>query len=270
MTRVSDQPGFAAAVAEAGALPFVALALAGAEQSRELLGRTAVALEGRPWGVGVLGFASEEVRGAQLAEVLAARPTHAVIAGGRPAQARVLETAGIRTFLHVPSPGLLRQFLDDGARRFVFEGSECGGHVGPRCSFPLWEAQLAVLEDFLDEAKEAQGTQLEVLFAGGVHDERSAAMVAAMAAPLAERGVAAGVLMGTAYLCTEEAVAHGAVQEQFQRQVLAARATELLQTAPGHATRCLPSPFTVEFGQARSGCGPRACRTGRPGSTWSG
>ncbi|WP_327070547.1 SDR family NAD(P)-dependent oxidoreductase [Kitasatospora sp. NBC_01302] len=251
MTRVSDQPGFAAAVAEAGALPFVALALAGAEQSRELLGRTAVALEGRPWGVGVLGFASEEVRGAQLAEVLAARPTHAVIAGGRPAQARVLETAGIRTFLHVPSPGLLRQFLDDGARRFVFEGSECGGHVGPRCSFPLWEAQLAVLEDFLDEAKEAQGTQLEVLFAGGVHDERSAAMVAAMAAPLAERGVAAGVLMGTAYLCTEEAVAHGAVQEQFQRQVLAARATELLQTAPGHATRCLPSPFTVEFGQAR-------------------
>ncbi|GAB2698114.1 type I polyketide synthase [Kitasatospora kifunensis] len=249
MTRVSDQPGFAAAVAGAGALPFVALALAGAEQSRELLGKTAVAMGGLPWGVGVLGFASEEVRSAQLAEVLAVRPSHAVIAGGRPAQARVLEEAGIRTFLHVPSPGLLRQFLEDGARRFVFEGSECGGHVGPRCSFPLWEAQLAVLEDFL--AAGAGDRPVEVLFAGGVHDERSAAMVAAMAAALAGRGVAAGVLMGTAYLCTEEAVAHGAVQAQFQRQVLAAQATELLQTAPGHATRCLPSPFTVEFAQAR-------------------
>ncbi|MFI9270968.1 SDR family NAD(P)-dependent oxidoreductase [Kitasatospora sp. NPDC052896] len=249
MTRVSDQPGFAAAVAGAGALPFVALALAGPEQTRELLARTAVAIGELPWGVGVLGFAPEEVRSAQLAQVLAARPSHAVIAGGRPSQARVLEDAGIRTFLHVPSPGLLRQFLDDGARRFVFEGSECGGHVGPRYAFPLWEAQLAVLTDFLDETPDRP--LVEVLFAGGVHDERSAAMVAAMAAPLAERGVAAGLLMGTAYLFTEEAVALGAVQPQFQRQVLAARGTELLRTAPGHATRCVPSPFTTEFRATR-------------------
>lgn len=249
MTRVSDQPGFAAAVAEAGGLPVVALALAGPEQTRDLLGMTAAALDGRPWGVGVLGFAPEEVRSAQLAEVLAARPTHAVIAGGRPSQARVLEEAGVRTFLHVPSPGLLKQFLEDGARRFVFEGSECGGHVGPRHSFPLWEAQLAVLEDFLAAARDSP--QVELLFAGGVHDERSAAMVAALAAPLAGRGVAAGLLMGTAYLFTEEAVAHGAVQPQFQRQVLAARGTELLQTAPGHATRCVASPFTAEFERTR-------------------
>ncbi|MGK4579056.1 SDR family NAD(P)-dependent oxidoreductase [Kitasatospora sp. HPMI-4] len=251
MTRVSDQPGFAAAVAGAGALPFVALALAGPEQARELLAETAGALGERPWGVGVLGFAPEEVRGAQLAEVLAARPSHAVIAGGRPSQARTLEEAGIRTFLHVPSPGLLRQFLADGARRFVFEGAECGGHVGPRHSFPLWEAQLAVLTEFLDGAAPGARPELEVLFAGGVHDERSAAMVAAMAAPLAGRGVAAGVLMGTAYLFTEEAVDCGAVQPPFQRQVLAARGTELLQTAPGHATRCVPSPFTAEFARER-------------------
>ncbi|MFE4513466.1 SDR family NAD(P)-dependent oxidoreductase, partial [Kitasatospora sp. NPDC056783] len=249
MTRVSDQPGFAAAVAEAGGLPVVALALAGPEQTRDLLGTTATALDGRPWGVGVLGFAPEEVRSAQLAEVLAARPTHAVIAGGRPSQARVLEEAGVRTFLHVPSPGLLKQFLEDGARRFVLEGSECGGHVGPRHSFPLWEAQLAVVEDFLAAVRDSP--QVELLFAGGVHDERSAAMVAALAAPLAGRGVAAGLLMGTAYLFTEEAVAHGAVQPQFQRQVLAARGTALLQTAPGHATRCVASPFTAEFERTR-------------------
>ncbi|GAA1939618.1 type I polyketide synthase [Kitasatospora viridis] len=248
MTRVSDQPRFAAAVAEAGALPFVALALADGAQTRDLLARTAAALGELPWGVGVLGFAAEEVRSAQLAEVLAARPSHAVIAGGRPAQARVLEEAGIRTFLHVPSPGLLRQFLADGARRFVFEGSECGGHVGPLHSFPLWEAQLGVLADLLDEQRGEPPT-IEVLFAGGVHDERSAAMVAALAAPLAGRGVAAGLLMGTAYLVTEEAVALGAVQPRFQRQVLAASATELLHSAPGHATRCVPSPFTEEFRQ---------------------
>ncbi|MFG2944625.1 SDR family NAD(P)-dependent oxidoreductase [Streptomyces adustus] len=302
MTRVSDGAGFAAAVAADGALPFLALALADGARTRAMLTETRAAVAGRPWGVGVLGFAPEEVRTAQLEAVRELRPTHVVIAGGRPSQARALERDGIRTFLHVPSPGLLRQFLEAGARRFVFEGSECGGHVGPRGSFPLWEAQLAVLEDFLDTAdghggkgtngglggpgesggrdgrkgpgesggrdgrkgpgesggrdgREGPGESggggvagtLEVFFAGGVHDERSAAMVAALAAPLTARGAAVGVLMGTAYLFTEEAVALGAIQPLFQRRVRAAERTTLLETAPGHATRCVPSPFTAGY-----------------------
>ncbi|MFB7510541.1 nitronate monooxygenase, partial [Streptomyces broussonetiae] len=247
MTRVSDQAGFAAAVAAGGALPFLALALADGERTRAMLTEARGVLDGRPWGVGVLGFAPEEIRNAQLDAVRELRPTHAVIAGGRPAQAETLERAGIRTFLHVPSPGLLRQFLEAGARRFVFEGSECGGHVGPRASFALWEAQLAVIEDHFASAGDAAVRQLEVLFAGGVHDERSAAMVAALAAPLTARGAAVGLLMGTAYLFTQEAVAHGAIRPLFQRQVLDATATALLETAPGHATRCVPSPFTGDY-----------------------
>ncbi|TVZ77482.1 type I polyketide synthase [Streptomyces sp. BK340] len=248
MTRVSDQAGFAAAVAADGALPFLALALADGERTRVMLTEARAVLDGRPWGVGVLGFAPEDIRNAQLEAVRELRPTHAIIAGGRPAQAEALERAGIRTYLHVPSPGLLRQFLQAGARRFVFEGSECGGHVGPRASFPLWEAQLAVLEDFLaSEADAGTARQLEVFFAGGIHDERSAAMTAALAAPLTARGAAVGVLMGTAYLFTEEAVAHGAIQPLFQRQVLTATTTALLETAPGHATRCVPSPFTTDY-----------------------
>ncbi|MFJ9714487.1 SDR family oxidoreductase [Streptomyces sp. NPDC101213] len=245
MTRVSDEAGFAAAVAADGALPFLALALADGERTRAMLTETRDAVAGRPWGVGVLGFAPEDVRAAQLEAVREVRPTHAIIAGGRPAQARALERDGIRTFLHVPSPGLLRQFLRAGARRFVFEGSECGGHVGPRAAFPLWEAQLAVLEDHVEDGGDAG--DLEVFFAGGVHDERSAAMVAALAAPLTARGAAVGVLMGTAYLFTEEAVAHGAIRPLFQRQVLAADRTTLLESAPGHATRCVPSPFAAGY-----------------------
>ncbi|MFF8991653.1 SDR family NAD(P)-dependent oxidoreductase [Streptomyces sp. NPDC014983] len=247
MTRVSDQAGFAAAVAADGALPFLALALADGARTRAMLTEAQAVLDGRPWGVGVLGFAPEEIRNAQLEVVRRLRPTHAIIAGGRPAQAEALERAGIRTFLHAPSPGLLRQFLEAGARRFVFEGSECGGHVGPRASFPLWEAQLAVLEDFLTDAEPETAAGVEVFFAGGVHDERSAAMVAALAAPLTARGAAIGVLMGTAYLFTEEAVTHGAIQPLFQEQVRAATATALLETAPGHATRCVPSPFTDDY-----------------------
>ncbi|RZQ65808.1 type I polyketide synthase [Amycolatopsis suaedae] len=245
MTRVSDQPAFAASVAEYGGLPFVALALASGEQTRRLLDDTAAALAGRPWGAGLLGFAPPEVRAAQFDAIRQVRPPAALIAGGRPDQARTLEEAGIATFLHVPSPGLLGQFLAAGARKFVFEGSECGGHVGPRTSFSLWECQVGVLEEFL--AAGGRADDVHVLFAGGIHDARSAAMVAALAEPLARRGVGVGVLMGTAYLCTEEAVAHGAVGPAFQRQVLAAERTELLETAPGHATRCVPSPFTETF-----------------------
>ncbi|MEU2155180.1 SDR family NAD(P)-dependent oxidoreductase [Streptomyces sp. NPDC019396] len=257
MTRVSDRAGFADAVADDGALPFIALALAGAEQSRTMLEEVRKTLGGRPWGVGILGFAPEQTRAAQLEAVVAARPTHAIVAGGRPSQARALEEAGISAFLHVPSPGLLRQFLDAGARRFVFEGAECGGHIGPRNSFPLWEAQLAVLEDFLVGVRDrdrGDGTgaqqeaeRIELFLAGGIHDERSAAMAAALAAPLTARGCAVGVLMGTAYLFTEEAVTRGAVQPLFQQRVIAAERTTLLETAPGHATRCVPSPFSDSF-----------------------
>ncbi|WP_436497866.1 SDR family oxidoreductase [Actinokineospora sp. HUAS TT18] len=245
MTRVSDQPAFADAVARHGALPFLALALSTEEQTRALLTETKAALGDRPWGVGVLGFAPEDLRTAQLDVIKEIRPATALIAGGRPDQARVLEDVGIATFLHVPSPGLLSQFLAAGARRFVFEGSECGGHVGPMTSFSLWSAQVGVLLDAVEAGLPAD--ELQLLFAGGIHDARSAAAVAGVADALARRGAGVGVLMGTGYLFTAEAVSCGAVRPTFQRQVIAATRTELLQTAPGHATRCVSSPFTGTF-----------------------
>jgi len=244
MTRVSDQPAFAAAVAEGGALPFLALALMEGPAVHELLRNTAEKLGDRPWGVGLLGFAPAELRAKQLEAVLAVRPKYAIVAGGTPAQARELEDAGIEAFLHVPSPALLRRFLDEGARKFVFEGSECGGHTGPRSSFTLWQQQIDVL----------RGREKDVvaLFAGGIHDARSAAMISAMTAPLAARGAAVGVLVGTAYLFTEEAVTHGAIQPVFQQVALECDDTALLETSPGHAVRCAQTSYVDTFEQARA------------------
>ena len=251
MTRVSDRAPFAAAVAEGGGLPFLALALLrGETEVRPLLEETKELLGERPWGVGVLGFVPKELRDEQLAVIRDVGPPLALIAGGRPAQAQVLEEAGIRTFLHVPAPGLLERFLKDGARRFVFEGFECGGHVGPRSSFALWETQVEVLLDWATGTGGA-ADQLDVLFAGGIHDERSAAMVAALAGPLAAAGARVGVLMGTAYLFTEEAVAGGAIGDEFQAQALACERTALLESGPGHVTRCAESPFVDTFEQTR-------------------
>ncbi|HKS52392.1 MAG TPA: nitronate monooxygenase, partial [Pseudonocardiaceae bacterium] len=250
MTRVSDQAGFATAVAAAGGLPFLALALNDGDQTRTLLQQAAAAMEGRPWGVGILGFVPPEVRQAQLAAVHQVRPPYALIAGGRPAQAAPLDAAGIETFLHVPSPSLLDRFLAEGSRRFVFEGRECGGHVGRLASFPLWETQLQRLLDYDDAHRCAN--HLQVLFAGGIHDARSAAMVAALAAPLVERGAQFGVLMGTAYLFTQEAVAAGAIAPGYQQAALACAGTVLLETAPGHAVRCSDTPYVRTFAETKA------------------
>jgi acyl transferase domain-containing protein/NAD(P)H-dependent flavin oxidoreductase YrpB (nitropropane dioxygenase family) len=254
MTRVSDQVPFVSEVAADGAMPFIALALSDADEARRTLDEAAAAMGDRPWGVGVLGFAPDELRAAQLAVIREARPACAIVAGGTRAQAKLLEDQGIRTYLHVPSPVLLGQFLRAGSRRFVFEGSECGGHVGPRTSFSLWEAQLAEIETFLDDLPDVDvaAAELEILLAGGIHDARSAAMVAAVAGPLARRGVHIGVLMGSAYLFTREAVACGAIQPLFQRYVVEATQTALLRTAPGHATRCVRSPYVDEFERTRA------------------
>ncbi|MFJ5810428.1 SDR family NAD(P)-dependent oxidoreductase [Streptomyces sp. NPDC093093] len=257
MTRVSDQAAFAEAVAAADGVPYLALALTRGPQAHRLLAETAERLGDRPWGVGLLGFAPPELRREQLAAVARVRPPYAIIAGGTPAQAAPLEAAGTVTHLHVPSPGLLERYLAEGARRFVFEGSECGGHVGPRASFPLWEEQI---ERLLSCAEPAS---LDVLFAGGIHDERSAAMAVTAAAPLIARGARIGVLMGTAYLFTREAVAAGAILPGFQRTAVECEETVLLHTAPGHATRCADTPYAGTFEETRrrlaeDGTEPRA------------
>jgi acyl transferase domain-containing protein/NAD(P)H-dependent flavin oxidoreductase YrpB (nitropropane dioxygenase family) len=245
MTRVSDTPDFAEAVADAGGLPFLALSMMRAAPSRALMEATRDKLGDRPWGVGVLAFAAADIVEPHLALVRELKPNFLVLAGGRPAQARPFVEMGIPTYLHVPSPGLLDMFLKDGATHFIFEGRECGGHVGPRYSHVLWEQALALLE------KTERPEELNILFAGGVHDARSGAMVAAIAAGLAARGAKIGVLMGSAYIATHEAVESGAVLPAFQRQALAGDRTVLVETAPGHAIRCLPTGFIDLFDRER-------------------
>jgi acyl transferase domain-containing protein/NAD(P)H-dependent flavin oxidoreductase YrpB (nitropropane dioxygenase family)/NAD(P)-dependent dehydrogenase (short-subunit alcohol dehydrogenase family)/acyl carrier protein len=249
MTRVSDSPAFAAAVARGGALPFLSLAVSRGREVAKLLEATRDRLGDRPWGVGILGFVPRDLRDEQLAAIRACPPPFALIAGGRPDHARGLEDAGISTYLHVPSPALLELFVRDGARRFVFEGRECGGHVGPRSSFVLWESMVAALLRILRPAEIAD---VHLLFAGGVHDGRSAGMVAALGESLAEHGARIGVLLGTAYLFTREIVKTGAIVPGFQDTACRCDGTALLKTGPGHVTRCARTPFTGTFATERA------------------
>jgi acyl transferase domain-containing protein/NAD(P)H-dependent flavin oxidoreductase YrpB (nitropropane dioxygenase family)/NAD(P)-dependent dehydrogenase (short-subunit alcohol dehydrogenase family) len=247
MTRVSDKAEFALAVAAGGALPFLALALMRKSDVEPLLAETKTLLADKPWGVGILGFVPLELRQEQMEAIRAYRPPFALIAGGRPDQARALEQDGIATYLHVPSPKLLEMFLQDGATRFVFEGRECGGHVGPRTSFVLWEQMTEALLTFLASKGSQAADKYHVVFAGGIHDALSAAMVSALAAPLAECGVRVGLSMGTGYIFTEEVVASGAIVPGFQDEALKSRETVLFETGPGHAIRSAYTPYKEAF-----------------------
>lgn len=252
MTRVSDTPEFALAVSEAGALPFLALALMRGPQVQKLLERTRELLGTKPWGVGILGFVPKELRDEQLAEVLKCKPPFAIIAGGRPDMAAFYESEGIHVYLHVPSPELARSFLSAGARRLIFEGRECGGHVGPRTSFVLWEQMIRVILEHLRSSEDSRkANEYHMVFAGGIHDAQSAAMVAAIASPLAERGVRVGIVIGTGYLFTHEAVCAGAITPTFQEEAVACCQTILVESGIGHATRCAESAFGRAFAVER-------------------
>lgn len=246
MTRVSDVPAFAKAVSDAGALPFIALSLMTGNKAKELVHTTHALLEGKPWGAGILGFAPQELREEQTQYIMEVKPPVVLIAGGRPSQAISFEKAGIKTFLHVPSLSLLDIFIKEGAKKFIFEGRECGGHVGPFSSLVLWEQQIERI------LQEENLPAFEMFFAGGIHDSLSSAFVSIMTAPLATAGAKIGVLMGSAYIYTKEAVDSGAILPGFQKQALEQAETVLLETAPGHETRCLHSPFTSFFKEEKS------------------
>jgi acyl transferase domain-containing protein/NAD(P)H-dependent flavin oxidoreductase YrpB (nitropropane dioxygenase family) len=243
MARVSDVPAFLSDVADGGALPFLAMGMAGGEESAQMLKASHEALDGRPWGVGILGFIHPHTVEEQTHLILALdpKPTAVVIAGGRPTQAKHFEKNDIAAFLHVPSPALLDMYLKEGARRFIFEGRESGGHVGPLDSTVIWEKQIFHL--LADE----DPLSLYVVFAGGIHDALTSAFVSIMAASLAARGIKVGVTLGTAYLFTEEAVSSGAITANFQEQALKASSTVLLESSPGQETRALATPFTEWF-----------------------
>jgi acyl transferase domain-containing protein/NAD(P)H-dependent flavin oxidoreductase YrpB (nitropropane dioxygenase family) len=181
----------------------------------------------------------------QLRAIQEARPPFAVVAGGYAGVAAALEAGGTRTYLHAPSPELLEGFVADGLRRFVLEGHECGGHVGPLSGFVLWE--LAIAKLLQAPLGNGEWARLRVIFAGGIHDGLGGAMISVMAQPLVERKAQIGVLIGTGYIFTEEIVSTGAVVPGFQEVAMRSDYTVRLETGPGHALRCADTPYCTEF-----------------------
>ena len=167
-----------------------------------------------------------------LIEVCAAhRVSHVVLAGGLPSSAAVrqIKQAGIRVFCFASALGLARKLARMGVDAIVIEGSEAGGHIGPVSTGVLAQE---ILPHFAG---------LPVFVAGGIG--RGEAMLAYL-----EMG-AAGVQLGTRFVCAHESIAHPRFKQAFIRASArdAVASVQLDHRFPVIPVRALSNPATKRF-----------------------
>ncbi|MGQ9687374.1 MAG: SDR family NAD(P)-dependent oxidoreductase [Desulfobaccales bacterium] len=210
MTWISDVPEFAAAVAEAGGLPTIALGLRNRQILEQDLGRLPESMGGRPYAVNLLALPENPFLEDQLAWVAETRPPLAVIAAGDPAYAQKFREQGIPVIYLAPNEGLLRLALQAGVRWVVLEGHEAGGHVGAHSTLTLAQMALELKRREPELFKHAR-----VALAGGIYNRPTAFRAAMLGAEVLQ--------MGTVYLATQEIVATGALSPLYQKMILEAR-----------------------------------------------
>jgi enoyl-[acyl-carrier protein] reductase II len=155
------------------------------------------ALTDRPFGVNLILVHPQL---AELIEVCADCVVgHVVLAGGLPSRATIAQVkrSGARVFCFAPALGFAKKLVRLGVDAIVIEGSEAGGHVGPVSTGVLAQEILPRLSD------------IPVFVAGGIG--RGEAMLAYL-----EMG-AAGVQLGTRFVCAHESIAHPRFKEAFIR-----------------------------------------------------
>jgi enoyl-[acyl-carrier protein] reductase II len=159
------------------------------------------------------------------------RVGHVVLAGGLPSAAAVarIKKSGARVLCFAPALGFARRLVRLGVDAIVIEGSEAGGHIGP--------VSTAVLaQEILPHLRE-----VPVFAAGGIG--RGEAMLAYL-----EMG-AAGVQLGTRFVCAYESIAHPRFKQAFIRAPArdAVASVQLDPRFPVIPVRALVNPATERF-----------------------
>ena len=215
-------PELASAVSNSGGLGIVGAGNAPAEQVRLELRRTRE-LTDRPFGANVPLFTpgAEEAIQAFIEEGVSVVTTGGGDAGP---YLEPLQSAGILVIPVVASVALARRMSRMGVDALIAEGMESGGHIGDVATLPL----VPQVVDTVD---------LPVIAAGGIADGRGLAAALALGA--------AGVQMGTRFICTTECQAH----LNYKNKIVSAhdRATMVTGRRLGHPVRSIRSPFVRRF-----------------------
>ena len=162
-----------------------------------------------------------------LDQVLARKPAAVMLSFGPvTAFAAQIRHSGVPVICQVQSMAHAREAVGAGAEVIVAQGGEAGGHSGNRSTFTL----VSEVADYL--AKTAPDTLL--VAAGGVADGRSLAAALMLGAD--------GVLVGTRFYATQEAMGPGAAKER----IVAASGDKTIRSILFDIARrnVWPAPFT--------------------------
>jgi enoyl-[acyl-carrier protein] reductase II len=195
MSWVSERH-LVSALSNAGAFGVIACgAMEPPRLAEEIAGTQA--LTSKPFGVNLITM---HPRLDQLVDTcLAAKVSHIVFAGGIPPGTAIKKAkdGGAKVVCFAPALALAKRLIRAGADALVIEGSEAGGHIGP--------VSLTVLaQEILPHVRD-----VPVFVAGGIG--RGEAILSYL-----EMG-AAGVQLGTRFVCARESIAHPNFKQAFIR-----------------------------------------------------
>ena len=192
-------PKLTAAVSNAGAMGIVGGLRLAPKALRNWLRETR-SLSDKPFGVNLIPqFGGPEVFDAQLRVVMEERPALLSLfyAEQYPQAISMAKSAGIAVMVQVGTVKLAELALSQGADILVAQGSESGGHLNPGTIGLM--SLLPILVELAGERP--------VLAAGGITDRQDVRAAMLMGA--------AGVLVGTAFVATDESNAHAIFKQRI-------------------------------------------------------
>ena len=228
MTWVSER-NLVSAISNAGGFGVIACGAMPVEILAAEIAATKT-LTDKPFGVNLITLHPQMM---ELIQVCAdAKVSHVVLAGGLPSGAAIaaIKDAGMKLMCFAPALSLARKLVRSGADALVIEGSEAGGHIGPVSTSVLAQEILPTLAN-----------EVPVFVAGGIG--RGSAIAAYL-----EMG-AAGVQLGTRFVCATESVAHANFKRAFIRASArdAVASTQLDPRLPVIPVRALKNAGTEAF-----------------------
>ena len=156
------------------------------------------ALTDRPFGVNLITMHPDLMA---LIEVCGRhRVGHVVLAGGLPPKGSLeaIKATGAKVICFAPALSLAKKLIRSGVDALVIEGMEAGGHIGPVSTSVLAQEMLPEIAE-----------QLPVFVAGGIGRGEAIAGYLDMGA--------AGVQLGTRFVCATESIAHPNFKRAFIR-----------------------------------------------------
>jgi len=196
MSWVSER-NLVAAISNAGGFGVIACGAMTPELlDKEIAGTRA--LTSKPFGVNLITMHPQLF---ELIEVCKKHDVgHVVLAGGLPPAGSLdaIKANGAKLICFAPALSLAKKLIRSGVDALVVEGMEAGGHIGPVSTSVL-------AQEILPEVAE----QVPVFVAGGIGRGEAIAGYLDMGA--------AGVQLGTRFVCATESIAHANFKKAFIR-----------------------------------------------------